>query len=124
MNRNPKLLAIIGALLALAGFALSFGAGGETRANAQQEQACRTEMASRGAGADALVEKCSEANFAIATIASSTGSGMSAEDAAAMISQNNQAEIGGSTLSKFLIGLGLGLVIAAIVSLAMRKRKG
>lgn len=122
MKKNPKLLVIIGALLALAGFALNFGAGGEAKATAQQEQACRAEMTGRGAAADALVEKCSEANFAIATIASSAGSGMSAQDAAAMISQNNQADIGGSTLSKFLMGLGIGLFIAGIISLVMRKR--
>lgn len=124
MRKNSKLLLIIGALLLLAGFALNFGAGGEAQATAQQEQACRTEMAGRGAEADALADKCSEANFAIATIASSAGSGMSAQDAAAMISQNNQAEVGGSTLSKFLMGLGIGLFIAGIIGLAARKRQG
>lgn len=124
MQKNPKLLLVIGALLLLAGFALNFGAGGEAQATAQQEQACRTEMTGRGADAEALAGKCSEANFAIATIASSAGSGMSAQDAAAMISQNNQAEVGGSTLSKFLMGLGIGLFLAGIITLAARKRKG
>lgn len=124
MRKNPKLLLIIGALLLLAGFALNLGAGGEAQATAQQEQACRGEMAGRGAEAEALAEKCSEANFAIATIASSAGSGMSAQDAAAMISQNNQAEVGGSTLSKFLMGLGIGLFVAGILGLAARKREG
>lgn len=124
MLKDPKLLLIVGALLALAGLALNFGAGGEAQATQQQEQACRAEMAGRGAEADALADKCSEANFAIATIASSAGSGMSAQDAAAMISQNNQAEIGSGMLSKFLMGLGIGIFIAGIISLAIRKREG
>lgn len=124
MRKNPKLLIVIGALLLAAGFALDLGAGGEAQATPQQEQACRTEMTGRGAEAAALAEKCSEANFAIATIASSAGSGMSAQDAAAMISQNNQAEVGGSTLSKFLMGLGIGLFIAGIIGLVVRKNKG
>lgn len=127
MRKNPKLLILIGALLLAAGFVLDLGAGGEAQATPQQEQACRTEMTGRGAEAAALAEKCSEANFAIATIAtiaSSAGSGMSAQDAAAMISQNNQAEVGGSTLSKFLMGLGIGLFIAGVIGLVVRKNKG
>ena len=124
MRKNPKLLILIGALLLVAGFVLDLGAGGEAQATPQQEQACRTEMTGRGAEAAALAEKCSEANFAIATIASSAGSGMSAQDAAAMISQNNQAEVGGSTLSKFLMGLGIGLLIAGVIGLVVRKNKG
>jgi len=125
MRKNPKLLILIGALLLAAGFVLDLGAGGEAKATPQQEQACRTEMTGRGAEeAAALAEKCSEANFAIATIASSAGSGMSAQDAAAMISQNNQAEVGGSTLSKFLMGLGIGLFIAGVIGLVVRKNKG
>lgn len=124
MRKNPKLLIVIGALLLAAGFVLDLGAGGEAQATPQQEQACRTEMTGRGAEAAALAEKCSEANFAIATIASSAGSGMSAQDAAAMISQNNQAEVGGSTLSKFLMGLGIGLFIAGVIGLVVRKNKG
>lgn len=124
MRKNPKLLILIGALLLAAGFVLDLGAGGEAQATPQQEQACRTEMTGRGAEAAALAEKCSEANFAIATIASSAGSGMSAQDAAAMISQNNQAEVGGSTLSKFLMGLGIGLLIAGVIGLVVRKNKG
>lgn len=125
MRKNPKFLVVIGALLVLAGFFLNFGAGGEAQATAAQEQACRAEMTGRGAEAASLAEKCSEANFAIATTASSAGSGMSAQEAAAMISQNNQAEVGGSTLSKFLMGLGIGLFLAGVIGLAAaRKRKG
>lgn len=124
MRKNPKLLLIVGALLLLAGFALNFGAGGEVQATAEQEQACRAEMAGRGAEASALADKCSEANFAIATIASGAGSGMSAQDAAAMISQNNQAEVGGGMLSKFLMGLGVGILIAGVITLVVRKREG
>lgn len=125
MRKNPKLLIVIGALLALAGFILNFGAGGEAQATAAQEQACRSEMANRGAEGASLAEKCGEANFAIAIIASSAGSGMSAQEAAATISQNNQAEVGGSTLSKFLMGLGIGLFIAGVIALVTaRKRQG
>lgn len=124
MRGNPKLLLIVGALLLLAGFALNFGAGGEAQATAQQEQLCRTEMAGRGAEAEEPADKCSEANFAIAIAASSAGSNVSAEEAAAAISGNNQAEVGGSTLSKFLMGLGAGLLIAGTAVLVMRRRKG
>lgn len=124
MRKNPKLLLIVGVLLLLAGFALDFGSGGEAQATAQQEQLCRTEMARRGPGAAELAEKCSEANFAIAIAASSVGSSVSADEAAAAISGNNQTEVGGSTLSKFLMGLGIGLLIAGIIALVMRRREG
>ncbi len=124
MQKNPKMLLVVGAFLLLAGFVLNFGSGGEAQATAQQEQLCRAEMAERGAEAEDLADKCSEANFAIAIAASSAGSSVSAEEAAAAISGNNQAEVGGSTLSKFLMGLGIGLFIAGIITLVMRRREG
>lgn len=116
MKKNPRNLLWIGLVLLLIGAVLSFGPGsGPAGASSDAEAACRTEMAKRG-GDKALADQCSEANSATAITATN------ASDAAAAISANNQAEIGGSAIGKFLLGMGLVLTLFGLVAPMLRKK--
>lgn len=117
MNKNPRILLFVGIALLLVGAFLSFGPGsGAAGADAGQEQACRAEMEKRGPDGKAMADQCSDANFATAVTATDASS------AAAAISANNRAEIGGSALGKFLLGMGLVLSLAGIVLPMLRKK--
>lgn len=116
MNKNPRVLLFVGIALLLVGAIMNFGFGGGTGADAAQEQACRAEMEKRGPEGKAMADQCSDANFAIATTATDASS------AAAAISANNQAEIGGSSLGLFLLGMGLVLTLAGIILPIIRKK--
>ena len=116
MKRNPKTLLWIGLVLLAIGAFLSFGPGsGPASASSATEAACRTEMAKRGGDAS-LAERCTDANFATAITATN------ASDAAAVIAANNNAEIGGSAIGKFLIGMGLVLTLFGFLAPMLRKK--
>ena len=72
-------------------------------------------MTSLGWRGTALAVPCSNANFAVGIAASS------AESAASAINGNNQSEIAGDMLGKFLLGLGLVLTAAGATCLFMRR---
>lgn len=114
MAKNPKTVLMIGLVLLLAGALLTF-MGGPAGASSAQEEACRQEMASRGPDGAAMADSCSEANFAIAITAKN------ANDAASAISGNNQSEILGGMLGKFLLGFGLALTAVGAIRLFARK---
>lgn len=101
MKKTPKLLVIAGVILLALGLVLKF-TGGAPGVDPAARQQCEQTMTANGAGQD-LINRCGEATFPIATTATD------AESAARGISAANSSEIGGSTLSMFLIGLGLAL---------------
>lgn len=110
MTRNPRLLLIIGIVLMLVGAFLSFGSAAPSADPVQAAQ-CRERM--RDAGAE-MQARCDEA--AVATAMTATD----ANEAAASISAMNNQEMGGNTLSLFLLALGVVLTLAGV--LAMRKQ--
>lgn len=112
MKKNPLVLIALGVILIAVGAWMNFSSG-PPAADPALRQACEASMAERGGDAD-MIAQCSQVAFATATTATD------AESAARAISAANNSEIGGSTLSMFLLGLGLALLIGGVV-LRLRK---
>jgi hypothetical protein len=112
MKKHPLILIALGMLMALAGAVMSV-TGGAPRADTKMIVACRERLK----GQDPVtLQRCDEAAFATAMTATD------ADAAAHAISSANNAEIGGSTIAMFLLGLGLVLVIGGIYT--VRRRPG
>lgn len=106
MNKKAFGLVLLGLLMLVAGGYLRFS-GGPASADIAVVEKCRAEMARRGADA-AMTGKCEEAAFAHMITA------VDADTAAQAISAANRSEIGGDTLSMFLLGLGAALVVGGV----------
>ncbi len=112
MRKNPAVMTAIGAIVLLIGLVLNF-TGSAPKADPAMAQQCRDRLSAQKAEPSEITQ-CSQAAFATAMTATD------AQAAALAISAANNSEIGGSMLAKFLLGLGLVLLIAGIA--AKRKR--
>ncbi|WP_380786191.1 hypothetical protein [Sphingomonas sp. R86521] len=102
MKKSPLVLLILGLVLLAAGGFMMLN-GGPPKADPAIVAQCRDRM--RDQGADMLA-KCQEQAFATAMTATD------ANVAARAISTANNAEVGGTMLGMFLLGLGVVLTIA------------
>lgn len=107
MKKKSLIMIAIGLVLLLVGGVMQF-TGGPTKADAALVAHCRQNVTERGGDAD-LIAQCDEQAFASAMTATD------AESAARAISGANTSEVGGNTLSMFLLGLGLALVVGGVV---------
>ena len=121
MKKNPKVILIIGVIALLIGAVLHFTAGSAPAATAEQEAACREQLAVNGEEAAAMAHRCDEAAVAIGIGAQRLG--LSAPEAAQAIAAANQGEVGGSMLSKFLLGFGLALTVIGGIAVVTRKNQ-
>jgi hypothetical protein len=106
MKKNPTVLICIGALLLLLGVILHFSSG-PPKADTALAQQCRENLTARKSEPD-LIKQCDETAFATAMTATD------AQAAAQAISAANNSEIGGSTGSMFLIGVGVVVLAGGI----------
>lgn len=104
MKKHPLILIALGVLMALAGAVMSV-TGGTPRADTRTIVACRERLKGQD---PATLQRCDEAEFATAMTATD------ADAAARAISGANNAEIGGSTIAMFLLGVGLVLTVGGI----------
>ena len=112
MKKHPLILIVLGVLMALAGAVMSV-TGAAPHADTKTIVACRERLKGQD---PAMLQRCDEAAFAAAMTATD------ADAAARAISGANNAEIGGSTIAMFLLGLGLVLTIGGIYT--ARRRPG
>ena len=80
MKKNPKVILLIGLMFLMIGGALNFMVRGAAAATAEQEAACREQLASQGGDSAAMAHRCNEAVVAIGI--GSQRLGLSAPEAA------------------------------------------
>lgn len=114
MKNKAQLLMLAGLIALLIGGMLSF-TGGPPAADAALVARCQATMTARNAEAF-LLAQCKDVAFATAMTATD------ANAAAQAISAANRQEIGGNSLSMFLMGLGAVLLVAGF--LQRRKQAG
>ena len=118
MKKNPKVILLIGLMFLMIGGALNFMVRGAAAATAEQEAACREQLASQGGDSAAMAHRCNEAVVAIGI--GSQRLGLSAPEAAQAIAAANQGEVGGNMLGKFLLGFGLALTVIGGIAVVTR----
>ena len=114
MKRYPIGIAVLGIVLLIAGLVLRWE-GGPPPADPAIIAACEARL--QGQSAE-MIARCRQSAFATAMTATDPNA------AAAAISGANNAEVGGSMVSFFLIGLGVVLMAAGALMVRQQRQHG
>lgn len=107
------------ALIGFGGYRMMFGDAGVTpEARMACEASIRAEHAGDAESIRLLTEKCSDPGMVAMTAA--RASGASAQETAQLIANANQGDVTSHLLNMGAVGLGIGLLFAAVVG--MRRR--
>lgn len=118
-----KFLLLVAAAVALIGFGgyrMMFGeAGVSEEARLTCEASIREEHAGDAESIRILAEKCSDPGMVAMTAA--RASGASAQETAQQIAAANQGDVASHALNMGMVGVGMGLLFAAVVGQRRRK---